>query len=154
MPRPWHRSPLFYLGLFPLLFLLWAWWDSNHHSTTFMKVRGSTSLVHLQVITHSRGALRITDQKVEVIHASISTGTDFGRSSVASEERLWCPAPHLEIARQTTSETADYQPEIITESHLTLPHWLLILAYLALWSLLLFWRSRRIKRLSRLKISA
>ncbi|MBB5353960.1 hypothetical protein HNR46_004231 [Haloferula luteola] len=32
--RPWYRSRLFWLALFPLLFVLWAWWDSTSHRTT------------------------------------------------------------------------------------------------------------------------
>lgn len=35
MIRPWYRSRLFWLGLFGLVFGLWLWWDSMHHSTTF-----------------------------------------------------------------------------------------------------------------------
>lgn len=154
MIRPWHKSPLFYLGLAPLLFILWAWLDSNHRSTNLIKIGGTTSLIQLQVIRHSCGSILISDQKVELLHATFSSGTEFGRTSVTREERAWFPAARIEIARQTTSETADYQREITTESRLILPHWTILTIYLALWALAFLWRSRRRKRLSRLKISA
>lgn len=33
MPRPWYRSRLFWLGLVPLLFLVWVWWDSTTYTS-------------------------------------------------------------------------------------------------------------------------
>jgi hypothetical protein len=146
MPRPWHKSLLFHLGLPAFLFLLWAWADSNFRGTTFLKISGTPHLVHIQVIDHSRGALRLAYQRLELLHAIFTARSDFGRTAVSKEAREWFPAPAIQISRQTTSETADYQREIKTESLLILPHWLLVLLYLTLWSLAFLYRHRRLKR--------
>jgi hypothetical protein len=148
MLRPWHKSLLFRLGLPALLFLLWAWADSNSHGTTFLRVWGAPGLVRIQVIDHSRGALRLADQRIEIHRAVLSSRSEFGRTSLARRAREWFPAPLIKIARQAPSDIPGHLREPNTQSLLILPHWLLILLYLALWSLALSWRHRRIKRSS------
>jgi hypothetical protein len=149
--HPWHKSPLFYLGLAPLLFLLWAWWDSCSRASGFNHWRqGHTNGLGLTVVSvDSKLTMRCTrTDGVKLVPFGVHG--DFLREEVFFEE----PSdifPPAKASHMDQSEPGNFEHHIY---HVTLPHWLLILTYLALWSLLLFWRSRRIKRLSRLKISA
>ena len=47
--RPWYRSRLFWLGLFPLIFMLWAWRDSEEY-VTFLSIESKLMVVGLGTI--------------------------------------------------------------------------------------------------------
>ncbi|MEK7954092.1 hypothetical protein [Luteolibacter soli] len=62
--RPWYRSRLFWAGMFGLLFLLWAWWNSGAYSSTFTaESRGGEPILHGEV---SSGSLLVRWQRRNV----------------------------------------------------------------------------------------
>lgn len=72
------------------------------------------------------------------------------REPAATSELDWFTGPDF----YTNDERDIPSGKLYLGSAAHIPHWLILLAYLTLWSLLLLWRSRRRKRLSCLKISA
>lgn len=162
MIRPWHKSPLFYLGLFGLAFIVWAWIDSCYHWTHLYTGSGKpgTAGYHHTYANHKASRVTIvhTHYPYTAPHPS-EIGIQASRLP-ETDSNWWFPLPDYEyqkeglIGDEPTGEEPQPGEHYLEFLTVHLPHWLIVLAYLALWSLLLFWRSRRIKRLSRLKISA
>ena len=50
--RPWYRSRLFWLALFPLIFLFWAWWDSTSYRTTLSITDSGPSRRFWEISSH------------------------------------------------------------------------------------------------------
>jgi hypothetical protein len=139
---PLHRSLTLWLGLPGLLFLLWAWLDSMSFESG-ISIRKHSVSPNLESLSrdsyfssnsaltfvvghlHHRGSVR-TDHNIIVLPRTSSRG------------EVWWPTPGCH---------RDYDPATgYTSRWLRIPHWLLVLLYLLLWSLAFGWRHRRIKR--------
>jgi hypothetical protein len=148
MLRPWYKSLVFYLGLPVFLFLLWAWADSNFHHSSLRKsgTTPSRTLYYTTVIANSPGAVWVSHRTRKGNHGKITGPFVLGRAPLQGL-RTWFPAPEYKHLPGAT-----YNPRVTDKDQahtlITLPHWLLILLYLALWSLAFLWRRRRNKRSS------
>ena len=146
MPRPWHKSLLFHLALPGLLFLLWAWHDSMSQESGIEIRRHTVSPIRASI---SRDSLRHRNSAVEIIVNHPSHG-DRARTQLdlivlprsPASGRTWWPA--AEYAREQEFDSPAFSRSAI------IPHWLLVLAYLLLWSLAFLYRHRRLKRTSTL----
>jgi hypothetical protein len=145
MPRPFYRSLLFYLGLPGLIFLLWAWADSmRYDSSVQARVQIDTPGNMILLRQH----LRNCDswiwiewlEPADPDHTAITRKGKWFVRETRPGTRWFHPISQL------TSSVSDQ----LTRRYLFIPHWLLILAYLALWSIALYWRHRRLKRASTL----
>ena len=146
-----HRSITFWAGLLVIIFTCWAWWDSCTHATGFQwKQLGASSF--------GRGII--------ISRWTSWSGPFQGRrdampSYPAYGPHEFFPPPFLVRARETNplesnlvatsfrdamQNTADYFGPGSWSLHL--PYWLILLALLIPWSLLLLWRARRLKRAS------
>jgi hypothetical protein len=122
------RSSLaFWLGLFGLVFLVWAWVDS---------MRAWTRIDFGPFIVSSR-------------HSSLglvqfgSTHREFPELKRESlkETREWFPGPRLMLTPGPGASV------VITPRQGYLPYWLIIGAYVPPWLLLSLWRARRIRKI-------
>lgn len=146
MPRPWHRSPLFYLGLFPLLFLLWAWWDSTRHLsgihrklTIYGMQNGRTMfMIGREHLTQHGGKITLHLTEPRNLESVTINRDPVQTIFTDNPAPIWFPLPER---RETPLG------ETVALRSVMLPHWILVLVYLIPWSLLLLWRSRRRKRL-------
>ena len=127
LPRPLHRWKSFWLGVFVVVFLGWAWarsldqWDILDWAVSKEEFY---SLVNLE------GKLRIVCNRMETI------GAAFRFQSIEATEEADPMPPWIE----TTSSVFGWQIDVA--------HWFLILLFLLLWTTWLVWRSRRMKRLA------
>ena len=148
MTRPFYRSLLFYLGLPGLLFLLWAWVDSNFHRTahTSSVVASSTTAFRSSTIMNHRGAIRIEHRVIRGGGFSSTLSRSHFDRVPFQQHHAWFPWPQ----RRQSKGLLDHTPGVITAgitiTEFTIPHWLLILPYLLLWSLAFYCRHRRIQR--------
>lgn len=143
MIRPWHRSLLFHLGLPGLAFLVWAWIDSM----AVTSMQGYHHGLHgkdLETFTYQNrgGALRL-GRTIATTHYLAKRGqaglTGFSRNPATRSSPAF-PLPTIKKGVEARGSMNH------SWTSLTIPHWLLILLYLAIWSLAFAWRSRRIQR--------
>jgi hypothetical protein len=128
-PRPLHRWKSFWLGVFILVFLGWAWARSLHHLEGF-----------LWMAPRFHFSAAETTGRVEVAWA--------GSSGAWGKDFLW-----VHEAAATTGEPL-FPKAVNWESYpgqiqLTVAHWFLMLLLLLPWSTFLGWRYRRIRRMAR-----
>jgi hypothetical protein len=160
MIRPWYRSRLFWLGLPGLLFLCWAW---NHSNSTRV-------MTHLGPSSGWAGSghgnflwFRVRTQGDELIGLDLRNGQaseepggpEYFNSSSAkfavsrfhttvtsplSPAPPWFPVPHGRAERLAAG----------TSLFVSLPYWLLIAGYAALWlGGLACWQRRKVRLLKR-----
>lgn len=143
MKHPWHKSLTFRLGLVPLLFLLWAWADSMHHESGLqreMRMKGGV------IDAEPNHSIYHHDSRISLFLAEPVSPRDYTVTLGPIESsrrplrgREWFPTP---IRRsETVQDTVIFHERSI-------PHWLLILVYLILWSIAFAWRHLRIQRFS------
>lgn len=127
----WHRSPVFWFGLPGLIFLIVAWFDSMLHVSS------------LDV------ALRSPPLDISNFNSSINAGWHNAGSTawklqldprLARPGTKWFPLPAYYV-----SDTIGMSPR----HRLQLPHWFLIMNYVALWQLPWLFRYHRRKRIER-----
>lgn len=142
-PPSLRRSYTFWFGLFGLLFLLFASFDSTRHGILITISRGSPTLWEVRSAEQvlSIGRVHIVSGAGNVIYAPSSLATLVRRSSLPSG--LHPPVPRAPSWRSGVLEENTTLGLTIYHRRLDVPHWLIILAYLLLWSALLAWRSRR-----------
>lgn len=150
---PLHRAIAFWLGLFVLSFLLWAWADSRYHRVFWFipSPRGESVS-----IGHSNGAILFTKRVVIGARSGfvprLWDGPQLLRMKVPRNwEANWCVLPAWESIRVEHGE-ASRRPHIsyygfpTRDTHLTIPHWLILTLYLPGWLLFSAWRARKIAR--------
>ncbi|WP_367872842.1 hypothetical protein [Luteolibacter sp. Populi] len=152
-----HRSLLFWFGLFGAMFLLWSWVDSMHAmagASRHVDIREVHPPPHPsppwepgvgEFYGHTGGRIQLAfvvrDQsgnlKVE------SRKITMGRHRFVPPDSRWFPLPGVfKDEPWPFPSGASYTFTIIS-----IPHWLVLLLYLAAWSAVLTWRSRRMRRI-------
>jgi hypothetical protein len=156
MIRPWYRSRLFWLGLPGLLFLLWAWVNSNFvRRTLFLPASTLNStqgkLLWWRSASDGTHDVLLDLRTSEVTVATIEPGDlFFGRcvfptlGDVDSEpvepvDRSWFPAPRWQFVDLTAATC--YRLAV-------LPYWLLTAGYAALLTFGIHrWQRRKLRLL-------
>ncbi|WP_035601767.1 hypothetical protein [Haloferula sp. BvORR071] len=120
MRTAWYRSLVFWFGLPVIVFLVWAWIDSMYRTTLFeMSIAGKP--VHL---SHWGG------------HVSVSWAKPYLRSSASWELLMRTQAPRP--GAQWFPLPSHASPHNLANAYghdVSIPHWLILLAYAGLWQL-------------------
>jgi hypothetical protein len=150
-----HRTITFYLGLFPMVILLWAWADSRHFHTRFLRNSDDSRQACVGI---EKAALYFTTMSIPRDADTRPFGPrgpfpptgigDFLRreikpritaSGVPGKVRWLAPYEHYR-SEMTAAEVT------LTTTFTGIPFWLILAAYLPLWLGLSYWRSSRIKK--------
>jgi hypothetical protein len=155
--RRWWRSPSFWLAGFGLGFLIWAWVDSNHRTSTLehspSRVTISSTHGHLLTVQLSDAATSAglkVDSWLAVVFLSASHSPpsaiqcyfgparplpvwDFYQAEIHPVQRTWFPP----LRSQSSEDSAT--PFAL----LAIPYWLLVTAYLGVWWGAFLWSRRR-----------
>jgi hypothetical protein len=124
-PRPLHRWKSFWLGVFVVVFIGWAWWDSWVWETEALFFADGVGMLH------ARGEVWILWQWELADGWSFFSGErNFVRPGAWGLWEQW------EAAREFGFRISK------------IPHWHIILLFLLPWTTWLVWRSRRMKRLA------
>jgi hypothetical protein len=125
-PRPLHRWKSFWLGVFVVVFLGWAWVRS-------MGYRDNVGVLwDADAFILSSGSATVA---AGIGNIGEVVGRTFLTSHGASPAENWFPQYFL--FREVDGEKA-----------IEVAHWLLLLLFLLPWTTVLIWRSRRMKRLA------
>lgn len=148
---PIHRTLSFYLSLFPIVLLLWAWTDSRSHWTLWQLRRGVDHAVWIEL---EESALHLGETLTQTPGESYLGGsysnlpanalTGWTREPLQRSVESWFPEPR--VVRR--SEGGHLFPAI-NLTHYVLPLWVILLGYLPLWLALVAWRAWRISILCR-----
>ena len=117
---PLRRSLTFWLGLLGLLFIVIAWVDSTRYRTSFAFHRALGLHGHSSLDIGYRGG------------SSHGRTNHFERDSFSRGDRLRFTGLHW---------WRTGGPSL----RITIPHWIILLAYTEVWIVLLLWRRRRIR---------
>jgi hypothetical protein len=161
MPRLLKRPFAFWLPAFGLLFLLWSWADSCYHTTTvYLGYTGADSFVSCSMRARSSalvfnsatasGSFAVgRPRKASPLHAATN------RYEVPIDSSSWWfPLPDITRKHETApSRSIPGRTYQYTELSVSIPHWCLIPAYLALWWAALRWHSRRVNKLRQTQLA-
>jgi hypothetical protein len=155
MIRHWYRSLLFWLGIPGLLFLVWAWWQSNHlWVDTFLGPgwiwSGQGELLWQDSTLLSSWVVNVPESGFTVLASSEGSSEKFGTlkvdmtaptrfeiftGPVDPAERRWFPPP------QWQADKAHYDQHFRLFS---VPYWLITGAYAAVWlGMVAVWQRRK-----------
>lgn len=162
---PLHRSILFWLGLFVLSFLLWAWADSRQNYTHWCP---RSSVTHSLSIIHSAAALHVSRSVVTSAPAGpeappriLPLQRPLVRKSLRRSRQMdlpWFPAPLLESIHKPggrpsftslgsgSASVPIYIVPDVQQTTLLIPHWVILLFYFPAWLALSYYYARRKKR--------
>lgn len=150
--------PLFFLGLFPVVCLLWAWADSQWKISTFSFCwttgRGHSIGIYPSAISLTRTVARLEAPPAPLPPGWIPTMIPFSPLTPTfpgnfrrGDAALNFPDGAAFFARfQVRSREWNTPTHHITSSTCFLPIWLILLGYLPLWLGLSLWQARRRKR--------
>jgi hypothetical protein len=147
---PLHRTLTFQLGLFPIVILLWAWADSNHATTTWVKGDGYQD----HRIVNEGFALHYRQSRVLREDPCPFGPTEPGVPVTHFFGGIWrypSPGPHPPWNRLPSMGAEDrierFSAVEVDAYHL--PLWFILACYLPLWLGLSYWRSRsKLKRIA------
>ncbi|QJE99140.1 hypothetical protein [Luteolibacter luteus] len=138
-PRPLYRSLTCWSGMLAMGFVCWAWWDSMTRES-FLRTPNYqfTHFAGLAAVEYESSSWRSVpfevDRSITILDAGIAP---FGSAA-------------FERGGDRNSSANPIEPLMGFKSPedwiLLLPHWLILLAVALLWSTLLVWRARRIRR--------
>ncbi|WP_035613736.1 hypothetical protein [Haloferula sp. BvORR071] len=149
MSRLRHLPPLFFLGFFPVVILLWAWADSMRHDSGWFRAVADKSSEGLQLRSSALVHLRFeiipplaSSFPIPHIIPTESWG-DFSRlevnpAYVGSRKPFPAPARTQEVLPASLPE-----PSQMVLSRTVIPLWLILTAYLPVWLGLAYWQARR-----------
>jgi len=154
---PLRRSPVLWIGLSGLLFLLWAWQDSTRYYTT---VGGPLAGIHASFRSDCSALRVITEPPIPFLGPDWTiTREETSPSFIALHDHLRSKGLYISPAFEASlgectelfpapffsrNETIDGKPE---EGHIgVLPYWLVVAVYTPAWAALLAWRWRRVVR--------
>jgi hypothetical protein len=128
LPRPFYRWKSFWLGVFVLAFLAWAWVRSMSYVEGILWMTGKHSISGGQAF------------------GSVSLNWDGAPPPASRPMWIWvheaAPAGEPWLNKAVNAETYPRQLQ------LTAAHWFLILLFLLPWTAFLLWRIRRMKHLA------
>ena len=144
-PLPLHRSLVFWLGLFVLCFLIWAWvdslfyatgWNRREHNKSVHSIRSSMSLLVFShtTVADDRVVFGITGDYGTFYH--VPAGAPIGK---------WNRLPGIESLSHPYVASAGYSYTHEVR-RIVIPWWFIITCYLPPWLALAFWRAGRIAR--------
>lgn len=157
MIRPWYRSILFRLGLPGLLLLIWAWADSNHYASLLRRagLASETGLFHWgggmaisrvsqlsknDAVGFSVGTRMFEPMEYPMFSRSAVPPWSFSRKALLALPDRY-PGPGLRPGFWRSPS-----PSGATSWTVLLPHWLLILCYLATWmGGMALWQHRKVR---------
>ena len=131
MLRPLRRSPAFWLGLFGLSFIVWAWVDSVRVIRQVDWIRPGRHLV----LEHRDSAIQFRSVKGQPRPPAtpwLYEVRDYPRGV----------SPHLFPGGKFSVQRVNDFPY----TRIQLPYPLVTFCYLAVWAALLFWRRKRVAR--------
>jgi hypothetical protein len=157
-----HRSILFWLGLFVLSFLVWAWADSRKNFTLWSYQpapdRSLTIMHGGSSLNFSTVSILPTQQVVTLLSHPFGP-SGYSRVTPRGKVRAaWLRAPTWEVRLDPGSSGEVHSlgmgtasmPLYVTpparNTWLRIPHWLIIALYLPLWLGLSAWRAWKIAR--------
>lgn len=155
-PKPLHRSISFWSGLFVMLFVLWAWWDSARFSTgavaAFIRVYSGPGLVIIDGPTERPVFHLIREQRPK---RSSFKKEDFPPPIFAmggGQEFIYSEVNQIDFPPKET--LSQYRARTMKSAArgtwmLSIPHWLLLLATISAWIIVLMKREARWKRSKR-----
>lgn len=152
--RPWLRSRLFWIGLVPLVFLMWAWWQSMRRydfidlrvggfGTAFITSDGGFQLVHWQADPSPMLSDAPDDPFAPAGEPEEPEFFFFAHSGFAHPgdfSRRWFPSGPLASQRDDGGDPLPGEtargPEAVFHPYPWpfLPYWLITLVYLLLWT--------------------
>jgi hypothetical protein len=125
MRFPLFRSRAFWFGVPTLLFLLWAWVDSTRNLTEV----GRESPWGSFAVEHWNSAVVLS-------RAPVGSPFNFYNMSLRG------PYPTKDPAPTVWWPAAKAERDHVGRPFVQIPHWLLVLAYLGAWSLIIAFRRR------------
>lgn len=143
--------PLFLIGLFPVVCLLWLWADSRNHATHWNRIPHAQELY---VLTATDSTLHYThkwatgweDDAARRVRPWGSSGP-FGHvfrtpalAAIFHGHSAMFPAPAWKLTQER-----EFGLELSTRQWI-LPFWLILLAWLPPWLGLAWWQARRRRR--------
>jgi hypothetical protein len=154
-PRPFYRWKSLWFGIFVASFVVGAWWDSIHfHSEVTSR--------QIRAINEGGGITLERD-----VHRARAAWLEWMRYDLAPDPRLWAfegplfvrgGGMGLEALNVAAGEDASWgyhegeaffmRVKPRENWLLFIPHWLVLIAFVAPWSGFLIWRVRRMKRRS------
>ncbi|MCW1917108.1 hypothetical protein OJ996_26210 [Luteolibacter sp. GHJ8] len=139
---PLHRTLTFYLGLFPLVILLWIWADSARNSTTWFRCQ-QPEQAFLVGSAGSNLGIGTLDLRPDAGHRRILTLTPgYGRI-----ERYPLPDHKRGVFPSPTGPSLAFEAfRDLTVNVRRIPFWILAAAYLPLWLGAAAWQARVIRR--------
>lgn len=146
------RSPLIWLGLFGAVFIVWSWVDSMHQMSEIGRLVIITEVhpsgpwgeaAYTESYGQSGGCLRASmvirnsaDLRIEALHHKI------GKTSYVAPDARWFPMPSVK-----RDEPWSFASGLsYTGTTFLLPHWILLVAYLTIWTAAIAWRRSRMRR--------
>jgi hypothetical protein len=144
---PLRPTALFYLGLFPIVILLWAWADSVTMNTVWGRKGQDGRTLHIGLANSCLRVgfiTRIPDPAVAPSPPGRFQG-ELTRFSLARVTRRGEPIPIFPALRWENGPRPGAGPSFDFRM-VHLPFWLIFAAYLPLWLGLSYWRSSRIKK--------
>ena len=149
------RSPMVWLGLFGLAFILWSWGHSMYRMAGMGRqveiwethpTKGPSPpwiSNYMEFYGHSAGCLEVnipirsstTDLRIK------ATKHKPWNTSYVPPDARWFPMP--EIEREEPWPFPSGPSYVGTTFHL--PHWILLLLYLSIWAAVMAWRGRRMR---------
>ena len=138
--------PLFFLGLFPVVILLWAWADSVGHATVWYRSPTGESVDQIYIVN---SALVVEHAMVNPTRPDLDDpfpgDGGFGHFNRLPNGSGFTGEPSLFPAFERTSVDPAHlsrnDPFLVSLS--SLPFWLILLAYLPLWAGLSWWQACR-----------
>lgn len=134
--KPWYRSRLFWLGLLPLVFLLWAWWQSWVVSSELMYWGNNVFITN----SNHRGQLILVFTKT-TDNPPYPAGWRVDRSLLEVEDRPRVYIGPIGFAEAVSIRTSPVQ--MGTRTDFGVAHWLLASAYGGALIAAVLWRQRR-----------
>ena len=138
-PRPLYRSLTFWAGVFVIGSIFWGWWDSMR---AFSGFRFASCWAN-----QAAGGVAMGLQRPRSSHSSM-----YRYATKADVLRLSGPNGGIAFALEVKHSVTPF-PRPFATSHkgggIFLPHWLVLLAAIFVWSGLLLWRGMRNRAASR-----
>jgi hypothetical protein len=144
---PLRPTTGFYLGIFPLVLLLWVWIDSVESHSDWA-IRRKPQQTFVLTIAESRAGWMLITRKPDNREPLPSLTPWYGRINrfgAMTTRADGTPVPVFPALLQ--DELRGYRPPTYDYHIVTIPLWLIVAVYLSLWLALSWWRARKRQKL-------